>query len=126
MSKLDAVGSSIKVQILQNAMLHSEAGAFDFFISDNHTRQSSSTKSTVFAAEVLRSFMQGLGHRVPVEYTAGPVDQQVLYGRAETEEQKAARQLAFREQLGTQIHRLTGQKPRWAVQTDGSHAIFQV
>ena len=113
MNKLDAVGSSIQVQILQTAMLHSEVGEFEHYVSDHR-----SAKSAAFVALVLGAFMRGLGYPVPGEYTFG------ADGWGGTEGDKAARQLAFREKLGTQIHSLTGKKPRWEVQTDGTYAIF--
>ena len=118
MTKLDAVGASIKLQILQTAMLHSEVGAFDYFPDDNHARNRMGKKSTEYVAEVLGYFMQGRGARVPDAFTFGPT------GQGRTDENKPARQLAFREKLGDQIHSLTGKKPTWAVETDGTNAIY--
>ena len=116
MTQLDAVGASIKVQILQSAMLHSDVGTFDCYVVDNYGRQSPG-KSPAFVAEVLGFFMRGIGCRVPDSHMFGP-------DRGGTAESNAARQLAFREKLGTQIHSLTGNKPRWAVETDGTYGIF--
>ena len=121
MTKLDAVGSSIKLQILQTAMLHSEVGAFDFNAAGEQFNRQPPTKSTEYVALVLGTFMRGVGQRVPDAYTVGPASNGY---QQRTKEDTAARQLAFREQLGTQIHSLTGKKPRWAVQTDGAYAIF--
>ena len=119
MAKLDAVGSSIKVQILQTAMLHSDVATFDYYVNDEYGRLSVA-KSPAYVALVLGSFMRGSGRRVPDAYTFGPDNG--YHGR--TKEDTAAKQLAFREQLSTQIHQLTGTKPRLAVQADGTYSIY--
>ena len=94
----------MRVQILQAAMLNSHVGAFDCNLHGSHL------KSTELVAEVLGAFMQGLGQFVDDGYAIGDT------GR---------RKELFRERLSAQIHKLTGQKPRWEVQKDGRYAIYQ-
>ena len=94
----------MQVQILQAAMLNSHVGAFDY------VQTNQMAKSTEFVAQVLGSFMQGLGQFVDDGYTAGDT--------------RRSKEL-FRERLSAQIHKLTGQKPRWEVQKDGRYAIYQ-
>lgn len=113
LSKLDTVEKVMRVQILQAAMLHSDVGAFECVTSDRRGGHSLLSKSTEFVAKVLGSFMQGLGHRVD--------------GGCEAYVDGACKgPAAFREMLGAQIHRLTGQHPRWgAAETNGDYVIYQ-
>ena len=74
-------------------------------------------KSTRIAAEVLGSFMEGLGHHVSENYTftyKNKLELPADVGQIkQPEEDEAEMQAAFREKLVTQIHQLTGKKPRF-------------
>ncbi|KAJ1476477.1 hypothetical protein T484DRAFT_1750564 [Baffinella frigidus] len=107
-------------------MLNAHVNAFDHMqYHKSVPLQGDEVKSTRIVAEVLGSFMEGLGHHVAEDYTftymnklglardRGPMEQ--------AKEDAGDMQAAFREKLVTQIHQLTGKKPRFQLVDQETH-----
>jgi hypothetical protein len=121
MTKLNAnVVLQTKHQMLEWAISNAEVGSFKYYEKDDCNDGYHYNRSQVASAELVRlvlmNFRNGSGRYID---KLGLTSTSYRCGNEKNEESEKQ----FRDALSTQIHNLTGQKPRFAI-TDGRYAIY--
>lgn len=111
------VTTQSKMQSLEFAMDHTKLDSFQFYLESKDSYAYVQTQQSCdFVTNILMSFRRNFGYYLP-----GGTMTQI---RRDDQERWEKSNEEFRNKLITQIHTLTGTKPRVVKEADGRHAIY--